>query len=522
MSDRYRLDDLVIDVPRQRVERDGVALDVGGLSFRLLHVLLEQGQRVVGFDELMDRVWAPAVVNEETVTQRVRLLRQSLGDDGRNPRYLRSVRGLGYQLCVPPVAMPDAAALPVASALPCRRWSVAALGIAMLAGMAGAWWWLRATPEAATDAPSPLLQRAAYYAAIGQRDDNERAITLYRQRLQQAPDDRAAQVGLSRAYGARACQFSGTPDDAVRAQALAERVLAAEPRNAAAHAALGYSFDCRGRIDQALRSYEQAVALDREADAARASAAYLYERRGRLADALAANLAVRDPSRVRFHDIQVAANLDLLGYTAAAEARYRRSFQLYPDNVFSNLAWPAFLMRHGRDAEARAALDEAMTRGTDHAGLHLLAAELALHSGDREGARRAVERARSLRPQASLPHTLAWALQDVAPPAATLTAQAAALREGLHDGSDPVDGVDAALLLDLAGDRAAALAALREAADAGYRDASYLRASPLFAPMRGDAGFAALLARLDTAVARERDAVRARGLDAKAGVTASP
>lgn len=82
-------------MPRQRVERDGQLLEVAGLSFRLLHYLLQQAQRVVGFDELMQQVWALAVVNEETVTQRVRALRQALGDDGRNQRYLRSVRGLG-------------------------------------------------------------------------------------------------------------------------------------------------------------------------------------------------------------------------------------------------------------------------------------------------------------------------------------------------------------------------------------------------------------------------------------------
>ncbi|HEY0505194.1 MAG TPA: winged helix-turn-helix domain-containing protein, partial [Lysobacter sp.] len=317
MATRYRLDDLTIDVPRQRVERDGVALDVGGLSFRLLHVLLEQGQRVVGFDELMDKVWAPAVVNEETVTQRVRLLRQSLGDDGRKPRYLRSVRGQGYQLCASPQALPDEAA----AASPRRsRIAVALAAVALVVVAVAAWWWQHGPGERAV-AASPLLQRAAYYAGIGQRDDNERAIALYRQRLQEAPDDRVAQVGLSRAYAARACQYSGTPDDTVRAQALADRLLAAEPRNAAAHAARGYSFDCRGRIDDALRSYERAVQLDPGADGARGSAAYLYERRGRLADALAANLAVRDPSRVRFLDIQVAGNLDLLGYTAAAEAR---------------------------------------------------------------------------------------------------------------------------------------------------------------------------------------------------------
>lgn len=519
MTGRYRLDDLTIDVPRQRVERDGVVLDVGGLSFRLLQVLLEQGQRVVGFDELMDKVWAPAVVNEETVTQRVRLLRQSLGDDGRSARYVRSVRGQGYQLCIAPQPLTDAESTQASRP---RGWIVAAVVATVALVVVVAWWWQRAAPAERDDAASPLLQRAAYYAGIGQRDDNERAIALYRQRLQEAPDDRAAQVGLSRAFAARACQYSGTPDDAVRAQTLAERVLAVEPRNAAAHAALGYSFDCRGRVDDALRGYERAVQLDPGADGARGSAAYLYERRGRLADALAANLAVRDPARVRFHDIQVASNLDLLGYTAAAEARYRRSFQLYPDNVFSNLAWPTFLMRHGRDAEARAVLDEAMARGTEHAGLHMLAAELALRSGDRTAARASVERAQALRPQASLPRTVAWTLQDVAPPTATLRTQAQALREGLHMGSEPVDALDAALLLDATGDRDTAFTALREAVDAGYRDAPYLRASPLFAGLRSDARFARVLAGIERAIASERDVVRARGLEARAGVTASP
>ncbi|MDI9237931.1 winged helix-turn-helix domain-containing protein [Lysobacter sp. LF1] len=520
MTTRYRLDDLVIDVPRQQVERDGAPLDVGGLSFRLLHHLLEQGTRVVGFDELIERVWAPAIVSEETVTQRVRLLRQSLGDDGRHSRYLRSVRGQGYQLCVPPQALPDEASAPAPS--PRRRWIMLGSAVVALAVIAVSAWWRPRAPGEHAVAPSPLLQRAAYYAGIGQRDDNERAIALYQQRLQEAPDDRVAQIGLSRAYSARACQYTGSPDDAVRAQTLADQVLAVQPRNAGAHAARGYSFDCRGRVYEALRDYEAAVRLDPDADGARASAAYLYERRGRLADALAANLVVRDPARVRFHEIQIASNLDLLGYAAAAEARYRRSFQLYPDNVFSNLAWPTFLMRHGRDAEARAALDEAMARGTDHAGLHLLAAELALLSGDRDGARRAAERASALRPQSSLPRTVVWTLQDVAPPASALREQARALREGLRAGSEPVDAVDAALLLDLAGDRDAAMASLREAVDAGYRDAAYLRASPLIAPLRDTPEFASLLAVIETATARERQAVHARGLETKAGVTASP
>jgi DNA-binding winged helix-turn-helix (wHTH) protein len=177
----FRLDDLSIDLDRQRVVRDGgQLLDVSGLSFRLLAYLLRQGTRVVGFDELIAQVWAPAHVGEETVTQRVRLLRQALGDDGRQPRYVRSVRGQGYQLCSEPVAISGATPAPAAR-VP-RRIAIAALVLSAVALLA--WWRWPQAPDMSAAADSPLLQRAAYYAGIGQHDNNERAIAQYRARLE--------------------------------------------------------------------------------------------------------------------------------------------------------------------------------------------------------------------------------------------------------------------------------------------------------------------------------------------------
>ncbi|MGX5730741.1 winged helix-turn-helix domain-containing protein, partial [Pseudoxanthomonas beigongshangi] len=390
---RFGLEDLTIDLERQRVERDGVPLNVAGLSFHLLRYLLLQGNRVVGFDELIEQVWAPAVVNEETVTQRVKLLRQALGDDGRQPRYLRSVRGQGYQLCAVPRLLADGgetadAHRPLQAA---RRMPViGAWGAGLLLVLVAALAWMygksgtgTAPPPAAAAPADDLVRRAAYYAGIGQRDNNERAIDLYRRALQEDPGNVEAQVGLSRAYGARVCLFNFPPEWAVKAQELAESVIKAHPELASAHAALGYAHDCRGRIDDALAGYERAVALDPGADGSRASAAYLYDRKGRLADALIANTSLQgDPARVRYLQLQIANNLDLLGYPQAAEARYRRSFELYPDNVFSNIAWPRYLFRHGRLSEAQAALDEAKKRSTAHVDLHLLDAELAGLRGD--------------------------------------------------------------------------------------------------------------------------------------------
>lgn len=527
-STRYRLDDLVIDLERQRVDRDGELLNVAGLSFQLLRYLVEQGDRVVGFDELIQRVWAPAVVNEETVTQRVKLLRQALGDDGRRPRYLRSVRGQGYQLCVRPEPMPafEPANMPEPGSHRSRRVVMAMAGVVVFAACAGLWAWKQhvdgndARAKATATAPPSLLQRAAYYASIGQRDDNERAIELFGQALEQTPGNVDALVGLSRAYSARVCLFNFPPEWAARAQVLAEQAIRAEPGRAAAHAALGYSHDCRGRIDDALAGYERAVALDPAADNSRASAAYLYDRKGLLAQALLANTSLRgDPARVRYLQVQIAGILDLLGYPQAAEARYRQSFALYPDNVFSNIAWPRFLFRHGRATEAQAALDQAMRRGTEHADLFQLAAELAQLRGDPAAALAAYRQAEALRPGASLPKTLARLHAGPVDPAWASTRADGLARELESGAGYPSDWLEVVVLREAAGDRAAALASLQRAVDAGYSDAAYLRVSPLFRTMAAEPGFARSVDALNRRVALEHRKVPSALLES---LTASP
>jgi DNA-binding winged helix-turn-helix (wHTH) protein/Tfp pilus assembly protein PilF len=503
------LDDLRIDLARQRVTRGEQQLDVSGLSFKLLRHLLEQGDRVVGFDELIERVWSPAVVNEETVTQRVKLLRQALQDDGRNPRYIRSVRGRGYQLCSvpqPAEAEPD----PPSAAPPGRSRRLVLAAATVLAGLAGlaAWSLQRHAPPPATGSEE-LRQRARYYAAIGQSENNERAILLYEEALRADPRDDAASVGLSRALSARMCLYNGSPESTVRAQALADAVIARSTRDSAAHDALAYAHDCRGELDAAIAEYERAVALDPSARLdSRASVANLYVAKGRLADALEANLgAERAGAKLRFLDLQIARNLELLGYAEAAERRYAKIFRLYPDNVFGNAAWPRFLFAQGRYTEAETALAEAMDR-PQHPQLFLLAGELALLRGDRERAARLFGQAAALRPHQSLPRTLTDLYADPAAAAAALDARAQARTRAAEDGA-PEDWLEVALLRRDT-DRAAAIDALRRAVAGGFRDQAWLQASPLFRPLADEPGFAEVV----DSISRARASERARALAA--------
>lgn len=140
----FRLDDLVVDTGRATVTRGGSELTLPRLSFDLLVALIDAAPRIVSPDELMDRVWPGLVVNPETVSQRIKLLRDSLEDDPKNPRYVAGVRGRGYRL-VPLVvrvetgreSAPPAVALPDRAAR-VKRWAWIVPLVAI--GVAGVWY----------------------------------------------------------------------------------------------------------------------------------------------------------------------------------------------------------------------------------------------------------------------------------------------------------------------------------------------------------------------------------------------
>jgi hypothetical protein len=55
----------------------------------------------------MRTVWPGLVVSQETISQRVKLLREALGDDSRQPRYIARLRSRGYYLVGTVEALPD-------------------------------------------------------------------------------------------------------------------------------------------------------------------------------------------------------------------------------------------------------------------------------------------------------------------------------------------------------------------------------------------------------------------------------
>jgi tetratricopeptide (TPR) repeat protein/DNA-binding winged helix-turn-helix (wHTH) protein len=91
-----RVEDVEIDLQSRSIRRDGTTSQPRARSFDLLIYLIEHRGRVVSKDELFTKLWRNAVT-EDSLVQYMLELRRALGDDARNPRFIRSVSKSGYQ-----------------------------------------------------------------------------------------------------------------------------------------------------------------------------------------------------------------------------------------------------------------------------------------------------------------------------------------------------------------------------------------------------------------------------------------
>ncbi len=104
---KYSLADLTIDTGRQLVSRAACPITLPKLSYDLLLTLVRAAPNLVSLDELMRLVWPSVIVSPETVSQRVKLLRDALEDDPRQPRYVAGLRGRGYHIVPTVVQSPE-------------------------------------------------------------------------------------------------------------------------------------------------------------------------------------------------------------------------------------------------------------------------------------------------------------------------------------------------------------------------------------------------------------------------------
>jgi DNA-binding response OmpR family regulator len=98
-DERIEVGDLIIDKRRHEVLRDGSRIDLTPLEFQILELLASEPGRAWSRNALLDRVWSTDYEGyQRNIDPHINRLRKKLETDPKNPRYVLTVRGVGYKL----------------------------------------------------------------------------------------------------------------------------------------------------------------------------------------------------------------------------------------------------------------------------------------------------------------------------------------------------------------------------------------------------------------------------------------
>lgn len=96
--EQLRFGELTVDLVRKDVRLRGKKVRLSPTEFALLSVFVQGPGRVWTRDELLDKVWGEDFVGDPRVVDvYVRYLRERLGDSAADPRWIETVRGMGYR-----------------------------------------------------------------------------------------------------------------------------------------------------------------------------------------------------------------------------------------------------------------------------------------------------------------------------------------------------------------------------------------------------------------------------------------
>jgi DNA-binding winged helix-turn-helix (wHTH) protein len=94
---RYRFSEFILSPRRRLLVRNGQEQPLIPRYFDLLVFLVEHRGEAVHRRDIFDRIWSDVIVSDSALSQAIRTIRRVLGDDSREPRFVRTVSRHGYQ-----------------------------------------------------------------------------------------------------------------------------------------------------------------------------------------------------------------------------------------------------------------------------------------------------------------------------------------------------------------------------------------------------------------------------------------
>ena len=93
-----RLGDAVIDLKKATISKNGKDTPLKAMEYKILVYLLRNSDRVIPKEEIFEKIWDTTFVGDVTLNVHIRHLREKIEDDAGDPRFIKTVWGVGFML----------------------------------------------------------------------------------------------------------------------------------------------------------------------------------------------------------------------------------------------------------------------------------------------------------------------------------------------------------------------------------------------------------------------------------------
>ncbi|MCJ8319131.1 MAG: winged helix-turn-helix domain-containing protein [Colwellia sp.] len=394
----------MLDVQRGILTRNKKEIALPKLSYELLLALLKASPTLLTQSELMEVVWPNVVIGDETLKQRVKLLRKVLGDNASEPIYIEAVRGRGYRL-VPEVSCECILARPAAVMLDLTGndqfpnldsqqfigiWQtvsktvfVMLFVISLLVVIYGYFFqkhMVSALTQAITEQKlshgvvekndqesnseqiaEELYQKGLLYYRRYRAVDNLIAIDFYKKALVAKADYSLAYAGLSQAYSQQLFQFESNEQTQKKAIDNAYQAIVFDSQSAESYKALGTAYYVAGWLSKSIAPYLKSLAIDPDNTATVSNLSFIYSEQGRLIEALELNeRALTLDSQHVVSMVHAGQTLHRLGQFTLAKNWYQKAIALQPDYLLATYHLGMLLIEEGQYNNAEILFKEAL------------------------------------------------------------------------------------------------------------------------------------------------------------------
>ena len=90
--------DAILDLNSQSVLKEGESIPLTYTEFKILELLATHKKKIYSLENIYQSIWEEEAVGDSAIMVHIKNIRKKLGDNSRNPKYIKTAWGRGYYI----------------------------------------------------------------------------------------------------------------------------------------------------------------------------------------------------------------------------------------------------------------------------------------------------------------------------------------------------------------------------------------------------------------------------------------